>query len=156
MDPDDLLEELYRRPGFLIRRAHQISTSIFLQATGRLGVTATQYGVLVLLSCRPDIDQITVARLLGLDRSTTSMVVKAMEADGLILRKSDKQDRRRRTLALTAEGRDLLSQLESPAAAAAETLLGPLGPSEQTMLLNLLIKLTRQLNDVSRVPVLSR
>jgi MarR family transcriptional regulator, lower aerobic nicotinate degradation pathway regulator len=73
------LDELYRRPGFMIRRAHQIAVSLFLDETGELGITNRQYGILFALKQKPGIDQISVARLLGLDRSTTGMVIKKLE-----------------------------------------------------------------------------
>jgi len=65
------LDELYRRPGFLIRRANQIAVSLFLEETGPLGITNSQYGILLVLKHHPGIDQISVAKVLGLDRSTT-------------------------------------------------------------------------------------
>ena len=34
------LDDLYRRPGFMIRRAHQIAVSLFLDETGELGMEA--------------------------------------------------------------------------------------------------------------------
>ena len=77
--PKSPLDQLYRRPGFLIRRAHQTAVSIFLEQTGALGITNRQYGILLVLKHRPGIDQITVAKLLGLDRSTTGMVLATLE-----------------------------------------------------------------------------
>ena len=77
------LDQLYRRPGFLIRRAHQIAVSLFLEETGDLGITNRQYGILLVLKRQPKIDQITVAKLLGLDRSTTGMVLTKLEAGGI-------------------------------------------------------------------------
>ena len=62
------LDQLYRRPGFLIRRAHQIAVSLFLEETGDLGITNRQYGILLVPKRQPKIDQITVAKLLGHDR----------------------------------------------------------------------------------------
>ena len=55
--PKKPLEELYQRPGFLIRRAQQIAVSLFLEETGELGITNTQYGILMVLKDRPGIDQ---------------------------------------------------------------------------------------------------
>ena len=40
--PEEALGELYRRPGFLIRRAQQIAVSLFLEESGALGITNTQ------------------------------------------------------------------------------------------------------------------
>ena len=51
------LEDIYRRPGFMIRRAHQIAVAIFLEEARESRITPTQYGVLVILGHRPGIDQ---------------------------------------------------------------------------------------------------
>ena len=98
------IDDLYRRPGFMIRRAHQIAVAIFLAETGALGITNRQYGILFALKHRPGIDQISVARLLGLDRSTAGMVIKKLERAGLIGRSVGARDRRRASLALTRAG----------------------------------------------------
>ena len=98
------LEELYQRPGFMIRRVHQIAVSLFMEETGKLGVTNRQYGILFVLRDQPGIDQISVANLLGLDRSTTGMVLKKLEADGLVARSAVARDRRRHSLQLTRSG----------------------------------------------------
>jgi hypothetical protein len=68
------LEQFYRRLGFMIPRVHQIAVSLFLEEAGRLGISNRQRGILFALKHRPGIDQISVAKLLGLDRSTTGMV----------------------------------------------------------------------------------
>src|SRR5580704_6837883 len=98
------LQELRRRPGFMIRRAHQIGVAVFLEETAELRVTTTQYGILYVLDARPDIDQITLARLLGLDRSTTGMVLETLEDGGFVRRKVAVHDKRRRSLSLTPAG----------------------------------------------------
>src|SRR5262245_65954482 len=96
--PTTKIEDLYRRPGFMIRRAHQIAVSLFLEETGELGITNRQYGILFALKHRPGIDQISVARLLGLDRSTTGMVIKQLEQAGLVGPHVRARDRRRTNL----------------------------------------------------------
>ena len=47
--PKHPIDTLYRRPGFMIRRAHQISQSVFTEECARLDITATQFGVLSVL-----------------------------------------------------------------------------------------------------------
>jgi len=148
------LEGLHRRPGFMIRRAHQIAVSVFVEETAELGITTTQYGILYALARRPQIDQISVARLLGLDRSTTGMVLKTLEDGGLVHRIVDTSDRRKRSLELTPAGHELLERLKTPARRAVERLLAPLGAEERTTFLNLLDKLTHAFNATSRVPLL--
>ena len=112
--PTNLLRGLENRPGFLIRRAHQISQAIFIEECEGLDITSTQFGVLWVLGHGDQLDQITIARLLGFDRSTTSMVVKLLEDRKLVVRSPDKDDRRRSVLRLTKAGEDLRRRAESP------------------------------------------
>ncbi|MCB2037617.1 MAG: MarR family transcriptional regulator, partial [Ottowia sp.] len=44
------LDMLYQRPGFLLRRAHQLSVALFDLHCGALNLTPPQYGVLTVLS----------------------------------------------------------------------------------------------------------
>ena len=147
------LDELYRRPGFMIRRVHQIAVSLFIEETGKLGVTNRQYGILFVLKHRPGIDQISVANLLGLDRSTTGMVLRKLEEDGLVVRSIGTHDRRRHSLRLTRSGERLLSQLVEPARRAQARVLSAFTPREQTLFLQLLDKFTREFNESTRVPL---
>ena len=137
----------------MIRRAHQIAVSLFLEETGELGITTTQYGILLLLRHRPGIDQITVSKLLGLDRSTTGMVLEKLEKAGLIGRRVGTNDRRRRTLALTRAGARMLDRLAGPARTAQERVLSPFDGQERAEFLRLLEKFTRTFNDSTRVPL---
>jgi DNA-binding MarR family transcriptional regulator len=147
------LEELYRRPGFMIRRVHQIAVSLFIEETGKLGVTNRQYGILFVLKHRPGIDQISAANLLGLDRSTTGMVLRKLEEDGLVVRSIGTHDRRRHSLRLTRSGERLLSQLVEPARRAQARVLSAFTPREQTLFVQLLHKFTREFNESTRVPL---
>jgi DNA-binding MarR family transcriptional regulator len=151
--PSNPLEELYGRPGFMIRRAHQIAVSLFLEETGALGITTTQYGILHLLRHRPGIDQISVSKLLGLDRSTTGMVLQKLEDGGLVGRRVGSDDRRRRTLRLTRAGERMLERLAAPARAAQERVLSVFDAPEREQFLRLLDKFTRRFNDSTRVPL---
>ncbi len=151
----DHVTNLYRRPGFMLRRAHQIAVSVFLESTADLKITTTQFGVLVLLGHHHGVDQARVARLLGLDRSTTALVVRKLEARGLLTREQDLADRRRHRLAITVAGRVMLQKLQGPAEAARLALLSPLTPTEQDTLVMLLGKLMEAFNTTSRVKLLA-
>jgi MarR family transcriptional regulator, lower aerobic nicotinate degradation pathway regulator len=151
--PDKPLTELYRRPGFMIRRAHQIAVSLFVEETGKLGITSTQYGILFVLKHRPGIDQISVAKLLGLDRSTTGMVVNKLEQAGLVRRHVAAPDRRRRSLHLTRAGEKMLARLAAPAERARARVLSPLDSRERALFLDMLDKLTGSFNGSTRVPL---
>jgi DNA-binding MarR family transcriptional regulator len=147
------LDDLYRRPGFMIRRAHQIAVSLFLDETGALGITNRQYGILFALKQQPGIDQISAARLLGLDRSTTGMVIKKLEQAGLVGRDVGARDRRRVSLRLTRAGERMLERLAEPAQRAQARALSAFTPQERTQFLALLDKFIRKFNDSTRVPL---
>jgi MarR family transcriptional regulator, lower aerobic nicotinate degradation pathway regulator len=153
--PQNPIDELYRRPGFLIRRAHQIAVALFLEETGELGITNRQYGILVALKHQPGLDQISVAKVLGLDRSTTGMVLKKLEQGGLVGRCIG-NDRRRRSLALTPAGERILKRLAEPARRAQVRALSPFTPRERKEFLALLDKFTRAFGDKTRVPLVAR
>ena len=105
------LNELYRRPGFLLRRAHQISVALFLEEAAGLGLTTTQYGAMVVLRARGSLDQVGIATLVGIDRSTTALVVSKLEDAGYVSCKKSFDGRIPRTeYRITAAGRRALEQ----------------------------------------------
>ncbi len=132
------LADLYGRPGFMIRRANQITISVFQAHAGELGLTNTQFGVLYILKRYPSIDQVTLAKLLRLDRSTTGTVVATLESRGLVARDIGESDRRRRVLALTREGETMLHQVQQKSSGTSGTLLAALSPEERAIFLDLL------------------
>jgi DNA-binding MarR family transcriptional regulator len=147
MDP---LDELLARPGYLIRRAHQMAVSTFLEHSD--GMTPTQYGVLLLVGRVARIDQISIARRLGLDRSTAGLVVGKLVEEGLITRQTDAGDQRRYRLRITRRGRERLAALEGPVAAERAQLLAPFSEAEAAQFLALLQRFVDAHNAGSRVP----
>lgn len=153
--PIDDIMSLYKRPGFLLRRAHQISVSLFTEAAADFGVTTTQYGVLVILRSTEGLDQIGLSKKVGLDRSTTGLVVKKLEERGLVVRCDDPNDLRRKVIVLTAKGERLLDSLRVPAARAQEQALSAFDPDEAAHFLSLLDKFVQTFNSVTRAPLLA-
>lgn len=149
----DSLKDLYERPGFLLRRAHQISVSIFLAEVGDSEITTTQYGVLVILQKRENLDQIGLSKLVGLDRSTTALVVGKLESAGYVVRRDDAADRRRKVLALTPRGFEVVEQLSGPAQAARRNALSAFSPAEARTFLRLLKKFVDAFNHSARAPI---
>lgn len=152
--PDGGLAALYARPGFKLRRAHQIALSVFLEECSAHDVTTTQYGILVALREHPGIDQIGLAQLLGLDRSTTGMVVGLLEGRALLKRTQPPQDRRRRVLTLTRSGARLLVALEPAAERARHRLFAPFSAREAEIFGSLLDKLLDHHDAEVRVPLM--
>ncbi len=145
--------DLYEQPGHLIRRAQQIAVSMFLDAVGR-DVTPVQYAVLRMLQERPGIDQVTLAREVALDTSTTADIAARLEAKGWIERRL--LARRQRSLLLTEEGRAVLDRLIPGIHRLNEEILGPLTPEERVQFMQLLRKFVRVNNAQSRAPLATR
>ncbi|MFT8243450.1 MarR family winged helix-turn-helix transcriptional regulator [Roseomonas sp. BN140053] len=149
----DPLDALYERPGFKLRRAHQISLSVFAEECRAHDVTNTQFGVLTALRHRPGLDQVGLSQVLGLDRSTTGMVVGLLERRGLLRRDQPSTDRRRRVLALTPAGEELLDTLAPAAERARQRLLAPLTAAEEATLHALLDRVLSHHDAAVRVPL---
>jgi MarR family transcriptional regulator, lower aerobic nicotinate degradation pathway regulator len=148
------LDALYKRPGFMLRRAHQISVSLFMLQPDALNVTTTQYGVLVILRACEGLDQISLAKKVGLDRSTTGLVVKKLEKQGYIVRIADPQDLRRKVIVLTAKGERKLESLKEVAARSQELALSAFTPAEAKQFLSLLTKFVQHFNETTRAPII--
>jgi len=148
------LGDLYSRPGFLLRRGHQIAVGIFVQECAGIGLTPPQHGVLVVTANAPGLDQAGIARALGFDRATTGALIHGLERRGLLRRESSSSDLRRKALAVTPRGRAMLRRAQAAVRRTSERLLAPLAPGERRRFVQLLERLTAALNGASRTPVL--
>ncbi|MEJ8809944.1 MarR family transcriptional regulator [Variovorax ureilyticus] len=138
------------QPGHLIRRAHQISVSVFYETLGR-EVTPVQYAVMRTLQDNPGIDQVTLAQQVALDTSSTADIAVRLEGKGWITRKL--LARGQRELRLTAEGEALLERMVPGMQQMQNALLGMLSDSERDAFLQLLSKFVTVNNERSRAPM---
>lgn len=150
-DNDNLLD-LHEHPGHLLRRAQQISVSIFHDEIGG-ELTPVQYALLRTLAARPGIDQVTLAGLVAIDTSTGASVCARLEEKGLLERKVIPHNRRQRALTITTAGNALLKRLDPAVHRLRERLLAPLTEREQAQFMRLLDKLVLENNDQSRAPL---
>ena len=143
---------LYEHPGHLLRRAQQISVSIFYDEMGS-ELTPVQYAMLSTLARHPGSDQVSLAGLAAVDTSTGATVCARLEEKGLLERKVIPHNRRQRALSITAEGERLLVALEGGAQRLRQRLLAPLDAQEQALFMGLLARLVQENNDSSRAPL---
>jgi DNA-binding MarR family transcriptional regulator len=148
--PSQSLSRLYARPGFLLRRAHQISAAVFEDECRGVGLTPAQFGVLTVLRANPGLDQSSLARALGFDKVTVLRVLRGLEARGLVERSASPLSRRNLSIALSSAGVKLLEQAQKPAEAAYRRLMGPLTAEQQRQLLDLLQLLATGLEGSAR------
>jgi DNA-binding MarR family transcriptional regulator len=146
------LSRLYARPGFLLRRAHQISAAVFEDECRSVGLTPAQFGVLTVLRAGPGMDQSSLARALGFDKVTVLRVLRGLEARGLVQRMPAPTSKRNLAVSLSAEGLALLDKAQKPAEKAYRRLLAPLSAQQQASLVDLLQQLTGGLEHEARAP----
>lgn len=99
------------RVGAALRRAQAAVQAPMAEALAASGLTPGQFELLAAARAAPGLDQAALAALIGIDRSTTTLLADALEARGLIARRAG-ADRRRRLI--------------DPAPHAATTLAAPL------------------------------
>lgn len=140
----DPLTELYSRPGFLLRRAHQINSSLFDEELASWEITHTQYGLLMAIASYREIDVASAGRLTAIDRTTSHLAVKNLERRGWITRRADPNDGRKHLVAVTPAGTDLLRRTKPALARVSKRLLASLSATESGMML---AHLARVVND---------
>ena len=145
------LMRLYTRPGFLLRRAHQISAAVFEDECRTVALTPAQFGVLTVLETHPGLGQSSLARALGFDKVTVLRVLRGLESRGLVARMAP-DGKRSVSVALTPAGESALAQAQKPAEKAYRRLMAPLDKNQQDQLLTLLQLLTGELEEEARAP----
>jgi DNA-binding MarR family transcriptional regulator len=144
------LPALWRRPGFLIRRLHQIHVSLFYDEVASSGMTPIQYSLLSALHEHPAIDQVSLAGVVGLDKTSVTEVLARMERAGLIAREANAADRRTRLVSLAPKGREKLRSLAAAVSRAHERTLAPLAPAERELFMQLLMHVVNASNALGR------
>ena len=142
-------------PGHLARRFHQIAVAVFHAEAEAAGfdLTPVQYAALAKIGDEPGLDQATLAGLIAQDRTTMGGVVDRLVEKDLVLRETNKKDRRARELRLTEEGKRTLKQVAPAVAETQRILLSGLSEKEAAQFMKLLGKAIAALNDLSRAPL---
>ena len=122
---------LEQRPGFLIRRLHQIHVALFQKRCAAYDVTPLQYSLLSALARRGTADQTTLSADVVLDRTTTTGALKRLQSRKFIERTVHRRDRRAQMCWLTKAGASLLRQMEASARAAHRETVADLSKVEQ-------------------------
>src|ERR1700689_1190350 len=122
---------LDQRPGFLIRRLHQIHVALFQKNCAAFEITPLQYSLFSALAKRGTADQTTLAADVALDRTTTTGALKRLQLRQFVERSIDQGDRRAQVCRLTKAGTALLRQMERSARAAHRETVVDLSKADQ-------------------------
>lgn len=125
----------------MIRRMHQIHTSLFLEEMAEFNITPVQYSLMSALSERGEIDQNTLAIEIGLERTGVAEVLPRLEARGLLERRQSTQDRRVKLVKLSKEGRALYKRMANPAQRAHDRTIEQLEPADRERFMLHLVRL---------------
>lgn len=129
--PDALLTA----PGYVIRRLQQAYIAAWLRTVDTT-LTGPQFAVLTAVDTSPGEDQGSLACSVALDRSTMADIVRRLEDRGLITRRADLHDGRRKLLHLTDEGARVLREVGARARQLDERLLSGYPPPDRDRLLS--------------------
>ncbi|MGC3988003.1 MAG: MarR family transcriptional regulator [Pseudorhodoferax sp.] len=143
---------LFARPGFLIRRLHQIHTWLFAEETQQYNVTPVQYSLLTVLAEHGEMDQNTLAYEVGLERTSVAEVLPRLEARGLVERRQSEADRRVKLVRIARKGRALAKRMDGAAQRAHDRTIAYLPEAEREHFMLQLIQLVESHNDASAVP----
>src|ERR1700682_2181228 len=111
---------LDQRPGFLIRRLHQIHVALFQKRCAAFEITPLQYSLLSALADR-----------VAPQRTTTTGALKRLQSRNFIERSIHHRDRRAQVCRLTKAGATLLRQMEASARAAHRETVADLSKADQ-------------------------
>ncbi len=138
-----------KAPAHLIRRTHQIAVSLFMEEAASFGLTPVQFAILNALIDEPGQDQVSLAARVAFDAATSGSVIGRLESKGWVRRQADAQDRRRKRLWITPEGRAIALKMRRAAGNTQQRLLAPLDEHEREQMAALLTKLVAGHQDAS-------
>lgn len=142
MDHDDELTSVKRslrsRPGYLLRRCLQETSRNFETACADVGITERQYDYLFVLDQVDMMTQGNLSKVLDIDRSTNTLVIRILEKKGLVERWNHPQDTRKKCLRLSEEGKSVLALTRPRAEQTAEILLSSLSILDASRMMTML------------------
>lgn len=144
---------LWSRPGYLVRRLHQIHIGLFSEECAGFDITPIQFGLLTVLSRGGTFDQVTLSNQVGIDRTSGADVIKRLARRGLVERFASQQDRRAMLVRITDAGKTLIVQMQPLMQAAQNRLLAPLTTEQQHQFTTLMQQVIEANNSASRAPV---
>ena len=130
--------------GFLLNKAAQEVTQQVDANLRPFGIRIKHYSILLFLSMIDvPLPQKTIGEQLLIDRNTMVSLIDDLEAQALVIRTRDPNDRRYYAIHITDKGRDLLEKVSNIVGEANAKFVEALNHEEHEQLLKLLMKLLR-------------
>jgi DNA-binding MarR family transcriptional regulator len=129
---------LDERIPFLLSQLGSHVAGEFQRRLSGIGVEPRTYAVLMALATDDGQSQRQLSARLGIHRNAMVTVIDALEADGLVKRTANPDDRRAFAITLTAQARGLLPELDKAGRALEDTVTTTLSAAERNTLRELL------------------
>ncbi len=141
------------RPGFLIRRLHQIHLALFAEECAAFDITPVQFSIMTVVAAQPGLDQTALAHEVGVDRATLANVLARLEGRGVVRRAPGRTDRRIKCVTLTASGSRVLVAMDEAVARAHRRTIEALPPARRASFMTALRLLVDEGNEYGRAPL---
>ena len=144
---DEVANKNAVRVGYLIHDVSRLRRTVYDQKLKPLGITRSQWWVLVNLSRHSGegFTQIELARLLDVGKVTVGGLLDRLEDNGLVRRVQDKADRRSKRVFVSDKGEALIHVLEHEATFINKDIMRGISSSEHALLADTLAKMKRNL-----------
>ena len=127
--------------GFLLRRAHHVASGHFAARLRPYKLNPAQFATLARLLERGEMTQNSLGESIGMARANIHTMVQRLTEKGLVETRDDPDDSRRRIVALTDAGRDLVGEIVPLDEQSTEDALAALDAGERETVYRLLRKL---------------
>ncbi|GFE82867.1 MarR family transcriptional regulator [Steroidobacter agaridevorans] len=127
-----------RNFGFILKNIERLYTKRFEALAQELSLTLPQCKALFQLSRNEGISQKRLAELAEIEPMTLVRILDRMESDGWVERRPDPNDRRARTLYVTAGAKPVLEQIDRLSAQMRAEALAGLSGEQRNQLMGLL------------------
>ncbi|MCR6493630.1 MarR family winged helix-turn-helix transcriptional regulator [Cellulomonas sp. P24] len=139
--PDELPARLRGLPTWMVSQAAVRSHRLVVHALSGSDARGHHYRLLVALHEQGSADQSQLGRRTALDRSDVAVAVDELERRGLVRRRRDPDDGRRKRVEITDAGISFLTELDTAISSAQDELLRPLPADQRQVFLELLGRL---------------
>jgi len=137
-------------PAFITFIANKLSNSATAFYQGNFGVNVTEWRIMSLLAIEPGIPASRICLVIGFNKGPVSRTLATMQKRGLIAIRTDPDDGRSHSIALTARGRATHDKVIVAALERERKLLSCLDEDEREVLIELLRRLHENLGAVTR------
>ncbi|TYO64073.1 MarR family transcriptional regulator [Bradyrhizobium hipponense] len=136
-------------PAIITFIANKLSNSATALYQRQFGVNVTEWRIMSLLAIEPEIPASRICHVIGFDKGPVSRTLAGLEKRGLVSIRTDPNDGRSHSIALTAKGRATHDKVIVAALERERRLLSCLSKDEREVLIGLLRRLHENLGAVT-------